>query len=463
MKSFVQKLMILLAAVALAISPGDVRAQTQAEWLDVEVGQSFIFQGKRSISRILVSDDLVAQLKLLEEGQFQVRGLSVGSTDLWVWYRGDTDNPVRYELTVHRDLSDLVRRIDQVVGTDAPLVYPLLERIVVEGPVADVETLEQIAGMASVYDEEFVNLMTVQGDHQLQIEVLFAEVNRSAMREMGLNFLFGNNDLGGGVWQPNSIFTSLVSSNTIDNINNGLVADPAAGTFNLLGNVVFNDGATERSLGAIMAVLEQSNISKVLARPTLVALSGQQAEFLAGGELPIPVAQNGNRITIEFKEYGVKLVFVPTVLGSEVVDMRVYVEVSDIDTSNGLSLTGIEIPAFVARKSQSHLRVESGMTFAMAGMLYDSVQSNHARIPILGDIPILGAAFRYVQHDRSETELMIFVTPRLVRPMAPDEVPAPPGSSEDNNPNDFELFLLGLDHRVGSRSEQSTGPIGLVR
>jgi pilus assembly protein CpaC len=151
------------------------------------------------------------------------------------------------------------------------------------------------------------------------------------------------------------------------------------------------------------------------------------------------------------------------VLGADVVDMRVYVEVSDIDAATGIRLTGIEIPGFIARKSQSHVRVENGKTFAMAGMLQESVRATYAKVPVLGDIPVVGALFRYVQHRRTESELMIFVTPRMVRPMSPAEVPAWPGATEDNNPTDFELFLLGLDHRVGSESAQPTGPVGMAR
>ncbi|NOY25624.1 MAG: type II and III secretion system protein family protein, partial [Oligoflexia bacterium] len=213
-------------------------------------------------------------------------------------------------------------------------------------------------------------------------------------------------------------------------------------------------------LTAIMSVLEQYDVSKILARPTLVALSGQQAEFLAGGEIPIPVSQQSNAITVEFKEYGTKLVFVPTVLAKDVVDMRVYVEVSDLDSVNSVRLTGIEIPAFITRKSQSHLRIESGMTFAMAGMITENSQQTTARVPVLGQIPLIGSLFRYVKHDRSESELVIFVTPHLVRPMAPGEVPPLPTSYQDNNPNDLELFLLGVDHRLGSKDDNDQGSRG---
>ena len=251
---------------------------------------------------------------------------------------------------------------------------------------------------------------------------------------------------------------SMANRGSLDALNGGTVLSPSPEAFRLLGT--FGNGV---NLSAIMSVLSQNSVSKILAQPTLVALSGQQAEFLAGGEIPIPVSQFGNKVTIEFKEYGVKLIFVPTVLGENVVDMRVFVEVSDVDGTNSIRLTGIEIPSFVSRKTQSHLRIESGKTFAMAGMLNDSMRATYARVPVLGDIPLVGSLFRYVQHRRDETELMIFVTPKLVRPMAPGEVPKPPGTTEDNNPNDFELFLLGMDHRSESRIAKPTGPLGLAR
>ena len=455
---FLTLLFGLTAVHAAPDQPPRRTADTPSEWLDVGVGQSFIYKESRSIARVLVSDGDIAEVKLLEAGQFQIRGLAVGSTDLWVWFQGRVNRPVHYQLTIHQDISDLIRRVNEIVPNTPPRVYPLRERLVVEGPVSDMTTLERIANVARVYDEEFINLMTVEGDHQIQLEVVFAEVNRSALRELGFNALWGKRGLGFGIEGPMTSATSSVSHPKPSLVNGGTTLSPSAEAFRVLGVVGGNV-----NLSAIMSVLSQHSISKILAQPTLVALSGQQAEFLAGGEVPIPVSQFGNKVSIEFKEYGVKLVFVPTVLGGEIVDMRVYVEVSDVDNTNSIRLTGIEIPSFVSRKTQSHLRLKSGNTFAMAGMLNDSIRATYARVPLLGDIPILGALFRYVQHRRDETELMIFVTPRLVRPLQPGEIPAPPGVTEDNNPNDFELFLLGMDHRSASKSAAPSGPMGLVR
>lgn len=468
---------LLPAALALPLAMGgtvllESEAQAQqsaAQWVDVPVGQSFIYQETRDILRVLISDSDIAELKQLTPGQFQVRGLAVGSTDLWVWFKDAPNNPVSYTLTVHEDLSDMVRRIDNTVDVNPPRVYPLMDRLVVEGSVPDVETLERVAGVASIYDPEFVNLMSVAGDHQIQLEVVFTEVDRRAFRELGINAIWGDNALGLSLSGPASVLSTFaVGPGSPSNIGGGFIEAATTGTYQLLGTF-----GGDVDLAAIMSVLEQYDVSKILARPTLVALSGQQAEFLAGGEVPIPVAQTGNKITVEFKEYGVKLLFVPTVLANDVVDMRVYVEVSDIDSANSIRLTGIEIPAFISRKSQSHLRLESGMTFAMAGMLNEKSSQTTAMIPILGEIPIIGTLFRYVKHERVESELVIFVTPRLVRPMAASEVPDLPTSYEDNNPNDLELFLLGMDHRIGGRNGgdedegssggEPQGTIGLAR
>ncbi len=430
--------------------------------IDVGVGQSVIRREPRSLSRVLISNPEVASLKLLEEGQFQILGLEVGTTDLWVWYRDDVEHPRVYQVHVENDLSDMTRRVNAAVPGVAPRVYAVKDRVVVEGEVADLESAERVASIARIYDEKFVNLMTVKGDSQVQLHVTFAEVSRTGLRELGLNILGQTSRDQYSIAGPGSTSSGVAekaSTVTYPNINENIVTAPGAGVFNLIGLVT----STPVDITAILSVLEEYDLARTLAQPTLVSLSGQQAEFLAGGEIPIPVGQNNGAITIEFKEYGVKLVFVPTVLSGDVIDMRTYVEVSELDEVNALKLSGIEIPAFIKRKADSHLRIEDGMTFAMAGMLKEHTKAFRSQIPILGDIPIIGSLFRFVKHGREETEVVIFVTPELVRPMAASEVPAAPGSSENYNPNDFELFMLGTIERPGTRSAKPTGAVGLQR
>lgn len=435
---------------------GDVPVEGGERWIDVQAGQSLVWPARRPIARLLLSDPEIAEVKLLEEGQFQVRGVAVGTTDLWVWFRDGGGEPVEYQVAVHQDLSELLRRVEEITGdAEPPRVYPMRGRLVLDGPVEDLETLERLASVAAVYDPEFVNLMSVRGDNQVQLRVVFAEVSRTGLREMGLNVLFQRADLTAGLYGPN--YGDQWTFESSDGVDSSFLM-PTTGAFQLMGIASLG----EVGLAGFFGALEEANLSKILAQPTLVALSGQQAEFLAGGEIPIPITTY-DRVQVEFKEYGIKLSFVPTVLAGDVVDLRVYTEVSEIDPSVSITLGGIGIPGLLTRKGSSHLRLESGKTFAMAGLLSESVRSQRAEIPLLGRIPIVGALFRYTRHEPEQTEIMIFVTPEIVRPLAPGEVPPLPTSVEDNDPNDIELFLLGSDHRIGSRPGDPAGPMGMER
>lgn len=451
------KFVAVLMPLLLSFAPA-AHAQQETDWLDIEVGKSIVLETPRNVSAIAITDPDVADVvPLAAANKLQIQGKAVGSTDLVVQL-GSGSAPIIYEITVHQDLSDLIRRVDSIVEGEPPRVYPLKERIVVEGPVDDLETLEQISLVASIYDEEFINLMTVRGDHQVQLEVVFAEVSRTALRELGMNFLWGDSSLGVGMSAPQFGTASVVNPGIDGVINGGEILGAATGVFQVATYV------SQIDLAAIISIMSDYKLSKILAQPTLVVLSGQQGEFLAGGEIPIPAPSGtGGGIQIEYREYGVKLVFVPTVLGGDVIDMRVYVEVSEPDYANGTRVTGIEVPGFISRKSRTHLRVDNGMTFAMAGMLSDTVVYSRSEIPGLGRIPVLGTLFRYTRHVRDETELLIMVTPRLVRPLGPGEIPAPPGTTEDNNPTDLELFLMGMDHKAGSRSAKPTAEVGLQR
>jgi pilus assembly protein CpaC len=430
--------------------------------IDVGVGASTIQREGRPVARVLISNPDVAELRLLEEGQYQVRGLAVGNTDLWVWFRDDITHPKMYRVMVSNDLSDVQRRIDATITDGAPpRAYAVRDRLVVEGKVADVESLERVASVARIYDEEFVNLVSVAGDQQVQLRVVFAEVSRTGMRELGINAIGGLATSFGGIQGPNSTEAfpaSLFEPEDVPNINAGQADAPSAESFNIVGMVT---GAV--NIAAVLSVLEQYSLARTLAQPSTTVLSGQQAEMLVGGEIPIPISQFGDRIAIEFKEYGVKLVFNPTVMADQVIDMRAYVEVSQLDPANATRLSGIEIPALISRKGKSHLRLRDGMSFAMAGILDERTTATRAAVPLLGDIPIIGALFRYVKHERDETELVVFVTPRLVRPMRESELPSPPGTTEDFNPSDFQLFMMGQINQPGSRIVQPTGAFGMKR
>lgn len=453
---------IAACALLFAAAPAVAQEEQRADWLDIELGKSVVLELPRTPTAIAITNpDVANPVSLGVASKIQIQGTALGTTDLVVQY-GPTIAPTIYEITVHRDLSDLIRRIDSIVEGEPPRVYPLEDRIVVEGDVDDLDTLEQVALVAQLYDKQFVNLMQVRGDHLVQLEVLFAEVSRSGVRQLGLNTLvqLPQQQITTSLMGPVSLIANTYSVPTATDIaHGGLVGPPLAGGFNL--GVGYLGGTVQAA--AVMDILDDYKLGKILAQPTLVSLSGQQAEFLAGGEVPIPAPGGAGTVMIQYKPYGIQLVFVPTVLGGNLIDVRVTVEVSEIDAAGGTRLTGIEVPGFITRKGRSHLRIESGMTFAMAGMLSDGVSFGRAGIPGLGRIPIIGALFRTISHIREETEVVIYVTPRLVRPLAAGEVPAAPGTTENNNPSDIELFLLGLDHRPGSRTANPTGAVGLQR
>ncbi|MBN2798446.1 MAG: pilus assembly protein N-terminal domain-containing protein [Deltaproteobacteria bacterium] len=444
----------LITSLWLAMSPAAWAQDEPAgsDWLDIELGKSQVVETPQNATVIAITDPAIADIiPMNSANKIQIQGKAVGSTDLIIQL-GPKSEPFIYEITVHRDLTDLVRRIDNIVTGPPPKVYPIGDRIVVQGDVADLQTLEGIALVARIYDPEFVNLMHVVGDHQVQLEVVIAEVSRSGLRELGMNFLFGNSAIGAGLTSP-SASSQLVTHPTQTLINGGVVQAAAAGTFQAATYI------SAANLGAVLSVLDDYKLSKVLAQPTMVCLSGQEAQFLAGGEIPIPKASGSGTISVQFKEYGVKMGFVPTVLGNNVIDTQVNVEMSEPDYGNATRATGLEIPGFRSRKGSTHLRLESGTTFAMMGLLSEQMTYSRAEFPGLGRIPVVGSLFRYTKHTREEKELMVFVTPRLVRPLAAGEAPLPPGVNEINDPGDLEFFFLGRDiHRSGTEG----GPAGLM-
>ncbi len=441
------------------LNVGEASAQEdRADWLDIELGKSIVLEMPRVPSAIAITDATVANSVLLGSSgrKIQIQGTKLGTTDLVVQFGANTP-PLIYEVTVHRDLSELIRQIQRIVIENPPRAFPLGTRIVVQGPVADLDTLERITLVARTFDPEFINLMTVQGDHQVQLEVIFAEVSRTHIREAGLQALFGNN---GFTTALSPALATLPTSATATAART-VIRPTTTGAYNL----VFFTASQIGNIGAILTLLDSYKLGKVMAQPTVVCLSGQQCAFHSGGKVPIPfpAGNGGQNIMIRLQEYGTRLSFVPTVLAGDVIDVRFDVEQSEVDQGVGVNLGGVSVPGFFTRQATGHVRVQAGMTFAVAGLLNERTSFSRTAVPGLGAIPVIGAAFRATRHQRDETEAMIFMTPRLVRPLSAPEIPPVPGAAENNNPTDLGLFFLGLDYRPGSRTAEPTGTVGLLR
>jgi pilus assembly protein CpaC len=237
--------------------------------------------------------------------------------------------------------------------------------------------------------------------------------------------------------------------------------DVYAPQFSNQGFSVFFSNYPGFPFSVMLSLLESNNLAKVLAEPTLVTLSGQEAKFLAGGEIPIPLASSLGSVSVEWKKFGILLNFTPTVVSGNTIHLKLAAEVSDVDPTLAITIGGSTVPGLASRQSETTVRLGNGQSFAIAGLLTDKVRSQIDKVPVLGSIPVLGALFRSTQYRRQESELLVIVTARLAEPVAPHQLPPLPTAHELNDPSDFQLFLLGMDGtRAASASAIGGGPSG---
>jgi pilus assembly protein CpaC len=332
--------------------------------------------------------------------------------------------------------------------------------IVLRGVVPTLTVAQQAEQVAAPYGN-VLNFLEVSGGQQVMLQVRIAEVSRAATSALGVNLFAADGAFVGGsnVGQISPI-TSLLEGNVGDTppFNGITIEDP-----HVISPSVTLFGAGQIGsfyLEAFVQAMRQNNLLRVLAEPNLVAISGQEASFLAGGEFPIPVPGGGvsggtASVTIEFREFGVKLNFVPVVTGEGKIRLKVAPEVSDLDFSTAVRFQGFVVPGLTQRKVTTTIELGDGQSFAIAGLLNNNVTANKEVTPLLGDLPIIGTLFRSVRYQRKETELLVLVTPRIVAPMNPGQVPAVPGEHW-RHPTEPDLFLkqdLG-----GDLKEDVSGP-----
>jgi pilus assembly protein CpaC len=343
------------------------------------------------------------------------------------------------------------------------------ESVVLTGSVPSPVHAERAVAIAKAFfpkkaNERVVNALTIGGNQQVMLEVVMAEMQRSLGRDMTFNFTTVL-ETGGKLYGLDSMLGSLMS---IDERALALTPATLGKTFNFgdrvdLAGTIINEG--DFLLDMFIEAAQQQGLARVLAKPTLLARSGQAASFLAGGEVPIPIAQGGafGSITIEFKEFGVGVQFAPTVLSADRIYLEVSPEVSQPDYTLATISGGALIPGFITRKASTSVELGDGQSFAIAGLLSDQVNSAIEKYPLFGDIPVLGTLFRSVSFQRNETELVMIVTPRIVKPLPAGQVHLPTDAYVA--PNDFELYLLGAleSQREGSpQSSADAGSAGLI-
>lgn len=419
-------LALSLAAAGGLLLPAAVTSQTtsaqQALALAVGTQQELLFE--TGVDRIAVANEAVASITLTRKTQgspaarLLVTGKAAGQTTLMVWEKGRSA-ATTYLVDVQRRSAILEGQLDSM---------PAYQR-------ARDAALASQPDKATLVDRASVNVRS----HTVQVEVKVVEFNKNVLKQAGLNIFStraNSHGFGFGVFSPSSLQSASFSPN--GNIT-GDYANPLAQAFSLLLNF------GKAGIGLNVGLLESNGLARILAEPTLVAMSGQSASFLAGGELPIPVPQGLGTTSIEYKSFGIGLTVTPTVLSDDRIVLKVAPEASDLDYTNALSIGAVAVPAITTRRADTTVELGDGESFIIGGLVSRSTASNVDKVPMLGDIPVLGSFFRQNRYQMNEKELVIVVTPRLVKPMARNTNLAPylPGSAEQRDGPVWRSILLG--------------------
>ena len=412
-----------------------VKKGTNAD-LNVPMNRAVVVESDIPFAELSIANPGIADISSLSDRTIYVLGKSPGLTTLTLL---DASGQLitNVDVRVAADVSEFKERLRQILPGEQIEVRTANDGIVLSGVVSSTQRLQRALDLAERYAPERVsNLMSVGGVQQVMMKVRFAEMQRNVSKSLSsslaLNGAIGGTGVNGGTGTTN--FSQAVAGSLAGNI-------PADSNQNA-GAILFGFNAGSTQVGLLLEALEQKGIVRFLAEPNLTALSGQEAKFLAGGEYPVPVAQEEGRISVEYKPFGVELVFVPRVVDKDLINLELKAAVSAIDPTNSLSLgNGIEISAFTRRETSSTVEMRDGESFAIAGLLTDDFTDNSSQLPWIGDVPVLGALFRSADYQRSQTELVIIVTAHLVTPTRGEALALP--TDRIKPPTEKDLFLYG--------------------
>ena len=438
---------LLVIAKAEAQGPARVTLETiSPQRLSLTVGKSVIIRSQDPVRRVSLVAPEIADAMVLTPYQIYVTGKAPGVTNLTLWV--DDKVSAVLDIEVSMDTSRLKEMLHKILPEEKDIkVTYTNESITLSGTVSSTANLSQAVALAQSYlpkEGKVINLLEVGGVHQVMLEVRVAEMDRNVVKRLGFNFNFTYFGSSGLQFAIANVLNNLATSSKLS-ATGSITKVP--GTGNFLGVSQFIDA------------LREDGLIKILAEPTLIALSGKTANFLAGGEFPVPVPQAGAigltaTITIEYKPFGVGLNFTPVVLSNKKINMVVAPEVSELDFSNAITISGFTIPALTTRRASTTIELDDGQSFAIAGLLRDEIRTTIDKFPLLGDIPILGALFTSSNFQKNETELIIIVTPHLVKPLDLAKQTLP--TDQYIEPDDFEFYLLG-DVEGKEKSKSSGG------
>ena len=377
-------------------------------------GRSTVISTPFDVTRIAVTSPDVADAVVVQPREILIDGKKPGTVSLIVWGPGTR---LQYDLVVEQPITSLEQQLHALFPGEDVTVSTSEGATILSGRVSNTSTMLRMGEIAtaSLPKAQVINLLQVPGgseSQQVMLQVRFAEVNRRKLTEAGLAMFVRRQN-----WDARSTTQQFAAPDFDDEKPGGLV-------FSDFLNLFLFD--RKRGIGGVLKALQSTGAFQSLAEPNLIAYNGQEASFLAGGEFPIPVVQgNTGSVTVVFKEFGIRLTFRPTIAG-DVIRLKVKPEVSSLDFNNGLTLSGFRIPALTTRRAETDVELRDGQSFAIAGLLDNISQNDSSAIPILSKLPIIGPLFKSTSNRAEQTELMVLITPRLVRALDPDEVPPLP-------------------------------------
>jgi pilus assembly protein CpaC len=412
--------------------------------LRVFIGRSIVVRVQEPLKRASVTDPVIASAVVVAPDQIMIHGLKAGTVTLLLW---DEQERLRsFDLQVLLDIRPIAANLKQLFPRENIEVSQSGAALVLTGEVSGQAVADKAVALAQTEATAVVSMLRTrsQMNDTVMLQVRFAEVDRTAVQQLGINILSTGaaNTIGDTTTQQ---FGSLAAragataaggaggtttqglGSVAGAIGQKLANTPATfGLSDLLNIFVFR---SDLNLGVVIRALQQRNLLQILAEPNLLAVNGKEASFLAGGEFPFPVVQGGTgltAVTIQFKEFGIKLKFTANLLDDDVIRLKVAPEVSALDFANALTISGFLIPAISTRRADTEVDLRDGQSFAIAGLIDNRLTEIASKIPWLGDVPVIGKLFRSRSVNRNNTELMVLVTPKLVKPLDPSQVPPTP-------------------------------------
>ena len=397
------------------------------ERLRVLAGRSLVIRSPEPLKRVSVTNEQVAYAIIVSPNQVVIHGIKPGIVTLVLWDEKEDMRP--FDLEVQLDLRSPAEVLRRLFPSENIEVSQSGSGLVLRGTVSTQEVADRVLNVAKAETANVVSLLNVTPpppSKVVSLQVRFAEVDRNAVQELGLNIIST-----GALNTPGAITTGQFRAPAASGLT-GVIGAPVTGTTSdftlsdILNIFVFRP---DLNLGLTIKALEQRNLLQILAEPNLLALGGKEASFLAGGEFPVPIVQGGTGIqtvTVQYKEFGVRLKFVADPQPDGLIHLKVTPEVSTLDYSNAVTLSGFLIPALTTRRTETEVELQEGQSFAIAGLIDKRLTEVFSKIPWLGDIPLLGRLFQSRSFRQNNTELLVMVTPQIVKPLEPGQLPPGP-------------------------------------